>query len=304
VLEQRYTEGSTWSAYEVTDFVTIGLASNDNSSSASYEFSIALTIPFTFGCQTSLSGLFQRQHADGILGMEHSDFIITRALVDQGAFDDIKNNQNDGRHRGAFSLCLSAKGGWMGVGGGALVDHHIQPMRATPMVETFKRETDKKSMYTVTVNEFWLGAMCLACSGSPESDALVEAFAIGKGTILDSGTTDTYLPAQLATVFKEAWFNQTGRRLEERVARYSEDEFRKLPEIRIVFANNVTLTVSPLNYMEGAIDAKWTMKVELTNRMYVDEDRGAVLGINSMLDHDILYDWEGGLIGIAPADCS
>lgn len=89
----------------------------------------------------------------------------------------------------------------------------------------------------------------------------------------------------------------------QRSKRYTYNEFLALPDIRFVFAGNVTLQVSPESYMDGAALAEgwWTGTRELANRIYVNEPQGAVLGMNVQRNHDIHY--VADRVGIAKADC-
>ena len=48
----------------------------------------------------------------------------------------------------------------------------------------------------------------------------------------------------------------------------------------------------------------WKGTKQLTNRIYLEDKEGAVLGANALLGHDILYDVQGHQIGIAKAECS
>lgn len=144
-------------------------------------------------------------------------------------------------------------------------------------------------------------------------DPYGRAFRRGKGTILDSGTTDTYLPKAVAKVFAEAWARYTKTPISNRTQRYTHAEFETLPSVTFLFANNVTMTVEPLSYMEGVpLETEesirkvvpWEGSIELTNRIYLDEPEGAVLGANAMLGYDILFDAQGKQIGLAKADCA
>ena len=56
-IEQSYTEGSSWRAFEVKDKVWLGI--EDKKSSAQEHKSHA--VPFVFGCQVSEEGLFKEQ---------------------------------------------------------------------------------------------------------------------------------------------------------------------------------------------------------------------------------------------------
>jgi hypothetical protein len=143
------------------------------------------------------------------------------------------------------------------------------------------------------------------------------SFHRGKGTILDSGTTDTYLPAAIANAFAAAWLQLTGLQLaKQRAHRYTYQEFLELPSVILILQDNVTLSIPAANYMEGLPDnfdynngnddgqsKAWSDTRELTNRVYVNEPTGAVLGLNAMFGYDILYDSDGDRVGIARANC-
>lgn len=315
IVQQHYTEGSRWSAYEVTDMVTLagarmeGVADFGNETD-DYEKSLPFaTVAFTFGCQTKLTGLFEKQLADGILGLEYSEFSFLSTLRDHGIvpFPDVASSsrqlnseqQTTTTSDDAFSLCFTKKGGWMALGG-ALLEHHESPMQ----LATLNRNTTK-GMYSVTVRDVWVGKMCLTCE--EQTDELIQAFAVGRGTIVDSGTTDTFLPEAIAENFREAWEEQTGRRFteEERTGSYTEKEWNRLPIIILVLEpGNVNITIPPENYMERKVSETTVTKSNIwSNRIYVDEPDGAVLGINAMIGHDILFDWKRGVVGIAPARC-
>ena len=56
-VEQKYTEGSSWTAFEVRDKVWLGLNGEIDSVEEHKKFST----PFVFGCQVSEEGLFRTQ---------------------------------------------------------------------------------------------------------------------------------------------------------------------------------------------------------------------------------------------------
>jgi len=77
----------------------------------------------------------------------------------------------------------------------------------------------------------------------------------GKGTIVDSGTTDTYLPASLRAQFQALFRSLTGREYGNKQAFYSKEQFAKLPVIvfRLMGEGGVgtlDLEVFPTSYME------------------------------------------------------
>lgn len=71
--------------------------------------------------------------------------------------------------------------------------------------------------------------------------------------------------------------------------------------------------MEPMSYMEGVPTEEhngplrtvipWQGTMELTNRIYLDEPEGAVLGANAMFGYDILFDVQNKRIGLAKADC-
>lgn len=77
----------------------------------------------------------------------------------------------------------------------------------------------------------------------------------GKGTIVDSGTTDTYLPATLRTQFQALFRTLTGKEYTNKQAYYSREQFARLPVIvfRLMGEKGegyLDLEVFPESYME------------------------------------------------------
>lgn len=338
---QRYTEGSSLTAYEMSDVVWLGTDHPGESASpaaapaAPWSY-LDLAVPLTFGCQTSESGLFVEQYADGILGvaLHQRNETLIGALYGHGAIDDY-----------AFSLCLSGDGGVMGLGGTHLGlregdDHdkdvvdidndndidndidakgaragqrarHLAPMRFTPL-------SKDHGWYAVQVVEVRVGPT-LVTAGN-----VLASFNDGKGTIIDSGTTDTFLPKGAAKAIRRAWKALSGRPYSNTLERYTHQQFQRLPDVTLTLAGNVTWVLSPHNFMEAAklvmgrgggtnqveeivqVDTSipWTGVKTFTNRLYLDEVGGCVLGGNAMAGHDILFDVGRRRVGIAEADCS
>ena len=69
--------------------------------------------------------------------------------------------------------------------------------------------------------------------------------------------------------------------------------------------SNTEYTDAPINGGEDRPGGfpPWEGKRPFVNRIYLDESRGAVLGSNAMLDHELFFDEENLRIGIATADC-
>jgi Xylanase inhibitor N-terminal len=329
-VTQRYTEGSKWSAYEANDFVT--LSTNNQYDEISIRQS---TLPFTFGCQTSCTGLFQQQYANGILGLERSSVsyvsqLHKSRLIEHNAFSICTNPHGGGGRRNS-----TMEDGRMGLGG-AIAHRHVSPMQYTSIVHA-----EAHGMYRVEV-QVWLGNDCLV-NATRNSHLLEGAFnrPRGKGTVVDSGTTDTFLPSGLADEWEESWFRQTGRPWKRRIDSYTHASFQLLPAVTLHLArsrrddageesaatNNskgstLRWVIPPEHYMEasssnGAASSSssssaarrtsssdhsfpWSGSRIFTNRMYVDEADGAVLGLNAMRGYDVLFDADGQRVGLAP----
>jgi hypothetical protein len=181
-IDQRYTEGSSWNAFEVKDNVWLGFAdaAESNAQHATY------SRPFVFGCQTSEEGLFKKQYADGIMGMSMYTQTLVGTWYKQGAI------QHD-----SFSLCFNSKGGHVSLGGTAsnyeqTQPHssqakHLMPMQFIPLAR------ENTWYYTVHITSISVGEHVLP------SEAL-HFLNDAKGTIVDSGTTDTFLSHKVAKV--------------------------------------------------------------------------------------------------------
>jgi hypothetical protein len=278
IISQKYTEGSSWTAYETEDLVWLGSSDRDES----IEEYMKLAVPYAFGCQTNEKGLFRKQYADGILGLAIHPTSLIRSLYEAQSIS-----------RESFSLCLTRAGGSLSVGGIASDERHLEDMKFSPI-------SRDHGWFALQVWDVLVGGISVASGNS----TALEAFHGGKGTILDSGTTDTYLPQAVAEKFSATWMSLTGLSFKKRKKRYSWTEFLTLPAISFVFAGNVTLTMEPSSYMEGVpTTPDWRGTKELVNRVYLDEPEGAVLGANTMFGHDILFDTQGQRVGLARADC-
>ena len=282
ILSQKYTEGSSWTAFETEDVVWFGTANIHESTQRLMQ----LAVPYTFCCQTSEKGLFRRQYADGILGLAQHETSIVQAMHQAGAIA-----------RNAFSLCFTRTGGHLSLGG-PRTSHHLEPIKYSSI-------SQNHGWFSLEVEQVFVGNISIVDSRT------LEAFGTGKGTILDSGTTDTFLPKAVAPALARLWKDWSGLDYSNEPRFYSLDEFQRLPVVTFTFAGNVTLVMTPESYMEGVPTSNnengrpsWKGQHQLTNRLYADEPLGAVLGANAMFGYDILFDIENQRVGLARADCS
>jgi hypothetical protein len=293
VMEQRYTEGSGWSAEEIEDVLWFG---SPNALESVEDHMPQLAVLHAFGCQTKSKGLFKKQYADGILGLALDD---ERSLI-------TKMYSERAIPRDAFGLCFSQSGGVLSLGGTMPTQHHQESMQYTPI-------SREHGLYTVQVVAVKVGNLTL--TNSETRPSLLHKINDGKGCLFDSGTTDTHLPADFSDLLGQFVVEYTNGLMDfsssMRTKAFTYQDFLKLPEITFEFANHASITMYPHYYMEGTpmdpVTGKakaWTGPKTLSNRIYVEEQKGAVLGQNSMFGHDILFDATGYQIGIAKANCS
>eukprot|EP00980_Cylindrotheca_fusiformis_P021684 scaffold8529_cov137-Cylindrotheca_fusiformis.AAC.14 len=291
-MEQRYTEGSGWSGNEVEDIVWFG--SPDVLESV--EEHMQLAVFHAFGCQSKSKGLFQEQYADGILGLALDDRSIISASYHAGAIP-----------RNSFSLCFTQAGGVLSLGGTLPTEHHLEQMQMT----SISRE---HGLYSVEMVSLEVGSIVV--TSSEKKPKLLARINEGKsGCLFDSGTTDTHLPSSLSDHIGNAAMEWSGGLTDFSTAKRNQaisfEEFQRMPDITFRFSNNATLVMQPQYYMEGTpVDATtgnvipWSGVKTLANRIYIEEQDGAVLGANAMFGYDILFDAHDHQIGIAKANCS
>jgi Xylanase inhibitor N-terminal len=322
VITQSYTEGSSWEAYQVQDLLHLGgndILASVNPSSQSY------TIPFMFGCQMSENGLFVTQLADGIMGMSAHDMTITKQLYDNKKIP----------HK-LFSLCFrrelgtSRKGvtaGFMTLGG---MDTR---MDTSPLI--FAKNTATSGWFTVYVKNILIraGGGQSATSKIEDNQHILKipldlnAVNSGKGVIVDSGTTDTYLHKKLSKSFVSVWKQVTKTDYNHNGIALTDDQVRRLPTILVQcqsFDYSADQTLGQPNDVVGyagsldstssydlliAIPASNYMEYSpttnlYTSRLYFTETHGGVLGANAMQGHNVIFDWENGRVGFAESSCN
>lgn len=337
-LSVSYQEGSSWSAYEAIDTVYLGgphheplIGSEDGTRiegllihGESPEDAKDFSFPMVFGCQTSITGLFITQLADGIMGLSNQEGSVWNQAYKQGVISTHK-----------FSLCFSraedaskegSSAGALTLGG---TDTYLH---TTPMlyVNAFKT---KGTMHGVTVRKMYImeGGVYDPTDAVKDntfdlsiSESTLKMF----NTIVDSGTTDTYFPRAIADAFKNAFKIVSGISYSTRGFKLPDGvDVEDLPTIIIQLAgktgtaefdpsdpdsipglagkldpdhpNDVLLTMVPSHYIE--YDPKADTYIP---RFYTTESHGAVIGANAMSGHDFLFDTQdNGRIGIAKSDC-
>jgi Eukaryotic aspartyl protease len=149
----------------------------------------------------------------------------------------------------------------------------------------------------------------------------------GKGVIVDSGTTDTYLNKRLAKEFNRAWKAATGQSYTHSPMTLTVKQLHSLPTILIqcmAYSKDSDLSMDDFENIPGyagnldplspkdlliAIPATSYMDYsafskKYTSRLYFSESHGGVLGANTMQGHNVLFDWQNGRVGFAESSCT
>ena len=148
----------------------------------------------------------------------------------------------------------------------------------------------------------------------------------GKGVIVDSGTTDTYLNKAVGPAFRRAWKMATGRPYSHFPMRLTNEELARLATVLVQCHAYATIdpSVEDYNNIPGyvgnldpsapndlliAIPATSYMDYSpitkmYTSRLYLTETSGGVLGSNTMQGHNVVFDWRLGRIGFAESSCT
>jgi hypothetical protein len=290
---QSYSEGSSIQGFELEDIIWLGTDQMEES----IKVHMKNAVPLSFGCESHETGIVADQYADGIMGFiseEEKQDNIVDAMYKSGVM----------QHH-AFSMCLTKDGGVLSLGGTALTQRHLEHMKMMPL--------ESSHYYTVSVSAFYINDVNLVGEGTlPE---LLESFNEGKGTVIDSGTTDTFLPLALKNQFNKVWRKFTHSRHSNKIQSYTFEQFQKLPNVTIELSSGYKWEIQPHAYMDEVrletdthvLDTRtgsgWNGILKFVSRIYVEEPEGAVLGSNAMVDHDILFDVEHKMVGIAKASC-
>jgi hypothetical protein len=144
----------------------------------------------------------------------------------------------------------------------------------------------------------------------------------GKGVIVDSGTTDTYLNVHARKGFTKIWKQVTGMEYTHGPIYLTPSQIRRLPTVLIQCqAHGPNIPTTNLVGYAGSLDPSSPTDLVIaipathymeyspalkvyTSRLYFTETRGGVLGANAMQGHSVLFDWENGRVGFAESTCA
>jgi len=281
VVSQGYSEGSTWKAVKIKDKLFIGGESLQDLPAAS-----SYAVDFVFGCQTSETGLFRTQLADGIMGMGISDITLPYQLWKQ-SLSSTK----------MFAMCFKKGGGILTLGG---VDTRIHSLLKPQLYWAKLSLVGSSGWYGVQLVDIFLVNRKSGDRQSLGADA--QHYASGEGSIVDSGTTDTYLPKAVQKKFTSIFKDLTGFSYTNEEVPLNAAKLAKIPDvvfqIKDVDDNIFEVTMAWSALADGPLkNGGYAMRV------YFQDGDGAVLGANFMNNHNVIFDVDGGRVGFAQSDC-
>jgi hypothetical protein len=247
---QSYTEGSSWEAYQARDMVYCG---GQDVLQAANPMDHQMAIPFLFGCLTSETGLFVTQLADGIMGMSAHEMTLVKQMYNARKLE-----------HNMFAMCFRRELGTskLGVTAGSMTLGGISSnLDTSPMV--YAKNVQPYGWFTVYVKGIYIaknGGTSFAFNNNNNKDyddgttttsknsnisdisfhndiikvpVDIDEVNSGKGVIVDSGTTDTYLNIKAAKSFAKIWKQVTGMEYSHSHIYLTRAQLHRLPTILI-----------------------------------------------------------------------
>ena len=255
---------------------------------------------FAFGCQSSETGLFRTQNIDGIMGMSASEETFPQQLY----YNKVTPSK-------IFAMCFKVGGGILTLGG---VD---QSIHSSPI--QYAVNIKKSGWYTVRLIDIFM------TNNSNQSypirlNAPREKYNKGKGTIVDSGTTDTYLPSAIRNQFMKLFYTLSGTKFLNSFSQLNKIQMQKLPTIIFRMQGikptegtenslnipDTTFIIDNNNYIDIPMTPQHYLEINrgrFASRIYLTEDEGVVLGANFMNEQNIIFDMDNQRIGFAKSAC-
>ncbi|KIZ07939.1 hypothetical protein MNEG_0012 [Monoraphidium neglectum] len=243
-------------------------------------------VEVTFGCGMRETGEIYRQAADGILGMGNNANALHSQLARAGITSRV------------FSLCFGFPAGGTLLLGDVGLPPSVGPLSFTPLLAS------PTPYYVVRLEQLSIGGASLNLEPA--------IFAKGYGTVLDSGTTFSYLPTAAFAAFTAALDAAiVGRGMRKGSGPdpaypdvcYSgapekfEDAAKMFPTASLRFAGGAVLSLPPHRYLFLMGRGEYCLGV------FDNGQSGTLIGGIAVRNALVLYDLERQRIGFAEADC-
>ncbi|XP_042512191.1 aspartic proteinase 36-like isoform X2 [Macadamia integrifolia] len=259
----EYQDGSSTTGYYVRDVIQYGQVSGNQK-----------TIPsngtVVFGCGAVQSGDIGSSDAtlDGILGFGQTNTSMISQLASAG------------KVRRMFAHCLSGTKG----GGMFAIGHVMEPkVKTTPLVPD-------QPHYNVNMEGVEVGGVVLQL---PK-----DVFETGprKGTVIDSGTTLSYLP--------EIIYEQLIKENDFSCFTYCQSVDDGFPTVTFHFENSLLLVVYPHDYLFQISETEWCIGWQNSGKQSYDSWDMTIFGDLVLSNKLVLYDLENQVIGWTEYNCS
>lgn len=140
--------------------------------------------------------------------------------------------------------------------------------------------------------------------GGKSINAKEEAYTRGH-YIVDSGTTDSYLPRAMKNEFLQVFKEVAGRDYQVGTSchGYTNEDLASLPKIQLVMEaygdenGEVIIDIPPEQYLLHNDNS-------YCGSIYLSENAGGVIGANLMMNRDVIFDNGNQRVGFVDADCA
>ncbi|KAL6129636.1 hypothetical protein ACLB2K_072985 [Fragaria x ananassa] len=274
----QYGDGSGASGYYVSDLLHFDTAADNQSVASNSSASIV------FGCSTSASGVLQKtdRAVDGIFGFGQQELSVISQLSSQGITPKV------------FSHCLKGDDS----GGGILIlGEIVEPnIVYSPLVQN-------QAHYNLNLESISVSGQTL-----PIDQSVFETSS-NRGTIIDSGTTLSYLAEDAYDPFVTAITSAISQSVTpvtsqgEQCYIVTSSISDAFPQVSLNFAGNASMILRPEDYLlqQNSVSGAqvWCIGIQKS----VGQDI-TVLGDLVLKDKIIVYDLANQRIGWVQYDCS
>ena len=260
--EQSYREGSKIQGWFFSDLVSLGDVTDKNPATRA-----------EFGCHSLEEKMFYEQRANGIMGMAPR-----RDGKPPTFLDNLFHSPQISKS--IFSLCLSPQGGELVVGGANSTRHSAEPVWTDMEIGQY---------YSIKPQSLSFGGVSLGTQ-------------FGTNSIVDSGTTFTYLPPSIYT----GVIDQIKLKCNSGACSGSRPSGEKCWTAVEGFPSMTWKFVDGVEWVWPAKDGYMYFKKSSQLWCYAFEDSQfieTVFGASFFVNSDLIFDINAKKLGLAPANC-